>query len=98
MSKFFKNAKNKFKLGKEEPKAPRAMAEINKDYTAALARSGQAAYLVFVHGKDLEYNNQLMLSLNQEGQARQNLDKAAAAEQAAKSAKPLEQGATSEQA
>jgi hypothetical protein len=75
--------KNVFKRKKDAvPKVnvPRTMEEINKAYGEAVARAGQAQYLVFVHSKDLEQINEQLISLNQEAAARANLDKTKAEE------------------
>lgn len=76
---WFKGLK-KAKLPESNP-TPRSMDEIQKAYNEAVLRAGQAQYQVYVYSKDLEQANKALLSLNQEGAARQNMDKEAASTQ-----------------
>lgn len=72
---------------------PRSATEITKEYGEAVANAGKLQYLIYTYGKELEENNKRLMSLNNEFTARQNLDAAAKASQAAES-----KGATNEQA
>lgn len=84
-----KSLKNKLKQAKREASTlPRDINTIQRDYAELLAKAGNAAYLVHIHGKDLANINQRIENLNYEGAARQKLDKENA-EVAAKTAEEL---------
>ncbi len=79
-SKFFKGLK-KAQLPAPNP-VPRTMEEIQKEHSQASYEAGLAQYQVYVHTKDLEQKNAKLLSLNQEANARNKLDKESAPKEA----------------
>ncbi len=58
------------------------MEEIQKEHSQASYEAGLAQYQVYVHTKDLEQKNAKLLSLNQEANARNKLDKESAPKEA----------------
>lgn len=73
MSRFFKS-KNK------APKAPtpRSLKEIQEAYAPLNAKAGDLSYQIFALKSGLEQLNREMMRLNQEGDARNKLDREAA--------------------
>ena len=62
---------------------PRAIEDIQKEYAQLCAKVGQTAYQIFVLQRDLDEANEQLLTLNQEGAARQKLDAEAKAKEEA---------------
>jgi hypothetical protein len=60
---------------------PRSMDEINKEYSELTVKAAKAQYLVYVHTLDLEHINKRQLYVNQEAQARMEIDKNAVQKQ-----------------
>lgn len=53
---------------------PREMAEIQKAYQDACLKAGQIQYQIKVYAEELNKTNDALVSLNNEGAARQQLD------------------------
>lgn len=70
MTKFFRNKSKKVVA----PPPPRAMVDIEKEYNELRGRVADSQYQAYVHNRALEEYDQRMLSLNQEGAARKELD------------------------
>jgi len=75
MTKFFKSKK---KAAEIKPAEPRQEADIRKEYADVSLAAGQVQYQLYVYKSELARLNAKLLELNQEGAARQQLDKAAA--------------------
>jgi hypothetical protein len=69
MSKFFKSKKQEIK-----PPAPRELKVIEQELSQVVAAAGVAQYRMYVLEQELAHHNQVLLRLNQEGAARQQLD------------------------
>lgn len=65
----FKRKKAKFPTSS----APRALEEINKEYSELIAKAGQTQYLVTVYSNELKDLNSKLLKVNQEAAARNAL-------------------------
>ena len=61
------------------PATPRQIEEIGKSYQEACNQAGQTQYQIYVHKQELERLNKVILSLNQEAAARNELNKKAEA-------------------
>lgn len=79
MSSKSKNRKVNFAAPPTKIDPPRAMEEINQEYSRVLAQAGQLQYQIFVYEEDLLRVNDLLKKLNYEAAARQAADKAAPA-------------------
>ncbi len=79
------SSKSKFRGAKSDkislPKTPRSLAEIQAEYGQVVSQAGQVQYQLFVFEREQQQLNAKLLELNQEGAARNQLDK----DQAAKS-------------
>jgi len=51
-------------MSQSEKKAPRAIAEIQKEYAAICQRAGYVQYQLFVNQKDLDMLNESLRNLN----------------------------------
>jgi hypothetical protein len=58
------------------PQAPRSLDDINQEYRELLVKVATAQYLVYIKNAEIEQLNRRLLEINQEGAARQELDKA----------------------
>lgn len=76
MSKFFKGRGKKATEAIAET-APREMSAIIAEYTQLKGQAGEVQYQVYALNKNLEQINYQLLTLNNEGAARQKLDGAA---------------------
>lgn len=61
------------------PKVPRTMEEIQKAYQQLCANAGQCQYQIFALNEELTRINEGLKAVNNEGAARQQLDREAAA-------------------
>ena len=59
---------------------PRSLDEITSEYQQTAFSAGVAQYIVFAHQQELERLNKKLLELNQEGDARKQLNQQAASE------------------
>lgn len=77
--------KRLFKKAKEaQPKTPRTIPEIQKEFGELSQRAANSQYLVFVHEQELQRVNNRLLEVNQEAAERQQLDAKVKAELASK--------------
>lgn len=67
--------KNPFKSKKLNPKSPRSLDDINKEYRELLVQVATAQYLAFVKNAEVEQLNKRLIEVNQEAVRRQELDK-----------------------
>ena len=72
MKNFFKKKKQK------QAQEPRELKDIKAEYDQLTSRAGQAQYMVYVYGKELDQSNRRMLEVNQEAEVRQRMDRALA--------------------
>ncbi len=77
MTKFFKNRSKPKLVDVPTSSVPRSMDEINKANHELLYKVGQAQYLAHVYKEETAALNKILIALNQEGKARQDLDKQA---------------------
>lgn len=75
--------KNPFKKKKvPDAPVPRQLEEITAEYNQLRTKAADSNYQVYVHTRALEDFNQRMLELNQEGAARNDLNRLRAQEEA----------------
>lgn len=65
-----------------DAKVPRQLEDITAEYNQLRAKAADSNYQVYVHARAVEEFNQRMLELNQEGAARNDLNRQRAQEEA----------------
>lgn len=72
---------------KSAPPVPRALEEINQDYRDVCQKAGELKYKMFIDEERLKQLHSILLNLNNEGAARNQLDTQEAAKKASEEVK-----------